>query len=128
MNAVRLLMLPLVMLVIPASSLAAPNAYEKVIIGKWEIEGETDLFVFEKDNVCYREDEDGLKTLEKGRWSATASKLTIEVKYNGRKYRTVFSYEKTGEDTFKLMIEKALVDGKPKRARKKEKIATRWKG
>ena len=132
MTAMRCSMLGLAlgMLVISTASTAGGNAYEKPIVGQWEIEGETDLFVFEDGNVCYREDEDGLKTSEKGRWSATASKLTIEVKYNGKKFRSVFSYEKITDDEYKLVLEKALIDGKPRRAKKKKKElkAKRWKG
>lgn len=117
-------------LLISGASPAATSTYEKPIVGKWEIEGETDLFVFEEGNVCYREDEDGLKTSEKGRWSATVNKLTIEVKYNGKKFRSAFSYEKISEDSYKLILETATVDGKPRRAKKKKKelMATRWKG
>ncbi len=103
------------------------NSYEKAIVGSWEIEDEADLFVFKDDNVCYRMDEDGIKTSEKGRWSATSSKLTIEVKYNGKKYRTVFEYTMVDKDNFNLVIKKVLVDGKIKKAKKKQIKTKRWK-
>ena len=105
----------------------ATNPYEQEILGKWEIEGETDLFVFEADNVCYRMDEDGVLTSEKGRWSATADHMTIEVKYNGKRFRSVFRYTRAEGGGFQLEIERALVDGQPKEVKRKKLTAKRWK-
>jgi len=110
-----------------AEPVFAANSYETGILGKWEVEDEADLFVFADNNVCYRMDEDGIKTSENGRWAATATKLTTEVKYNGKKYRTIFKYEQVDVDTFKLIIETSLIDGKKQEVKKKEIIARRWK-
>ena len=106
----------------------AANPYEQKIFGKWEVEDEADLFVFLDKNVCYRMDEDGIKTSENGRWSATATKLTTEVKYNGKKYRTVFKYSQVDEDTFSMTIETSFIDGKKQEIKKKDLAARRWKG
>jgi len=109
------------------SAALAANPYETKIIGKWEVEDEVDLFVFEDNNVCYRMDEDGIKTSENGRWSAMSTKLTTEVKYNGKKYRTVFKYATVDENTFNLTIETSYIDGKKQKVEKKEITAKRWK-
>ena len=111
-----------------ASTVAlADNPYEGKLTGKWEVENEADLFVFEGRNICFRMDEDGIKTSENGRWSATSKKLTTEVKYNGNKYRTVFEYEEIDKDTFKLVIITAFTNGEKQEVKKKEVIARRWK-
>jgi hypothetical protein len=115
---------------LPAVALAQAetNVYEQKMLGKWEVQDEADLFVFEKNNVCYRMDLDGIKTSENGRWNATAKKLTVEVRYNGKKYRTVFKYEEVNPDKFKLTISRAFVDGKRKKdVKKKELTATRYR-
>jgi hypothetical protein len=112
---------------LPASAVDAANTYESKILGKWVVDDEVDLFVFEDRNICFRMDEDGIKTSENGRWSATSSKLTTEVKYNGKKYRTVFKYDRVDADTYKLTIVTSLIDGKKQEVKKKEVIAKRWK-
>ena len=98
------------------------NPYEAKIVGRWEVEDEADLFVFEKENICYRMDEDEIRTSENGRWTATAKVLSTELKYNGKKYRTIFSYEQIDEDTFKLVITRAFIDGKAQEIEKKRDI------
>ena len=118
----------ILLLLLPTMALAS-NQYEKPIVGTWEVDGEADLFVFEDNNVCYRMDEDGIRTSETGRWSATASKLRVELKYNGKKYRIVFNYKRIDADSSTLVIIRSLVDGKPRKLRRKPraKTARRWK-
>ena len=106
---------------------AAANKYEVAMVGTWEISGEADLFVLARNNSCYRVDEDGIKTSRRGRWKADSRRLSMELKYNGKKYRSVFSYKKVSKDQFKLTIVMAFVDGKPKAPKKSEVTATRKK-
>ena len=110
----------------PAAALAA-NKYEAAMVGTWEITGETDLFVLSRNNSCHRVDEDGIKTSRRGRWKADSRRLIIQLKYNGKKFRSVFAYSRVSKDTFKLTIVKAFVDGKPKVPKKSQVTATRKK-
>ena len=118
--------LPLLLVSHPASA-EADNKYQSLLAGAWEIEGEAEIFVLDKKSSCYRMDEDGIKTSRRGRWMADARRLTIELKYNGKKYRTVFEYEMVTEDHFTLTIVKSLVNGKPKKPKKTKVVAKRWK-
>ena len=111
---------------LPGAALAG-NKYEAAMVGTWEITGEADLFVLAKNNSCYRVDEDGIKTSRRGRWKADSKRLIIQLKYNGKKYRSVFAYTRVTKDKFKLTIIKAFVDGKPKVPKKSEVTATRKK-
>ncbi len=110
-----------------SSDARAENKYTAQMVGTWEISGEADLFVLAKNNSCYRQDEDGIKTSRRGRWAADSSKLTIELKYNGKKFRSVFKYEMVSKDHFKLDIVKSFVDGKPKKPKRSKLVAKRWK-
>ena len=118
--------LPLLMVLYPAGA-EAENKYQALLAGSWEIEGEAEIFVLDKNNSCYRMDEDGIMTSKRGRWAADAKRLTLELKYNGKKYRTIFKYEMVSKDHFALTIIKALVDGKPKKPKKNKVVAKRWK-
>ena len=118
--------LPLLVVMHPAGA-GAENKYQALLAGSWEIEGEAEIFVLDKNNSCYRMDEDGIKTSKRGRWAADAKRLTLELKYNGKKYRTIFKYERVSKDHFALTIIKALVDGKPKKPKKNKVVAKRWK-
>jgi hypothetical protein len=89
------------------------NEYEKMFIGKWEVPEDPNLFVFEENNIVYIEDIDGIRVTENGRWRATSDKVSIELKYNGKRYRMVYEYEFIDEDTVDITIVKALEDGKP---------------
>ena len=116
----------LVLSVLPASA-AAGNKYEAAMVGTWEISGEADLFVLARNNSCFRVDADGIKTSRRGRWKADSRRLIMELKYNGKKFRSVFTYKKVSKDQFKLTIIKAFVDGKPRVPKKSEVTATRKK-
>ncbi len=118
--------LPLLLSLLPATA-AATNKYQTLLTGSWEIEGEADIFVLDRKNSCYRMDEDGIKTSRRGRWAADAKRLTIELKYNGKKYRTVFKYEMVSKDHFALTIVKSLVNGKSKKPKNNKVVARRWK-
>ena len=122
----QLLMAALLIALAPATA-AAANKYEADMVGTWELTGETDLFVLAKNNSCYRVDEDGIKTSRRGRWKADSRRLIIQLKYNGKKYRSVFTYTRVSKDKFKLTIVKAFVDGKPKVPKKAQVTATRKK-
>lgn len=96
---------------------ADTNEYEQKLVGKWENEYEANIIVFEKDNVCYIMDSDGVRQSRNGRWSATSSKVSMELRYNRKNYRSVFKYEivkekddKAQEVKFELV--KSLVNGK----------------
>ena len=115
----------LMLCLVPATG--AANSYETAMVGTWEISGETDLFVLDKKNSCYRVDEDGIKTSRRGRWAADSRRLTMELKYNGKKFRSVFAYKKVNNDLFELTIVKAFVDGKPKVPKTKKVTAKRRK-
>ena len=117
----------LLLMVLHPASAAAENKYQALLAGSWEIEGEAEIFVLDSNNSCYRMDEDGIKTSKRGRWAADAKRLTLELKYNGKKYRTIFKYEMVSKDHFALTIIKALVDGKPKKPKKNKVVAKRWK-
>ena len=110
----------------PAAAGAA-NKYEAAMVGTWEISGEADLFVLARNNSCFRVDADGIKTSRRGRWKADSRRLIMELKYNGKKFRSVFTYKKVSKDQFKLTIIKAFVDGKPRVPKKSEVTATRKK-
>ena len=108
---------------------ADTNVYEEKLIGVWENDEEPDLIVFEEDNICYMMDEDEIKLTENGRWSATATTISMELKYNGKKYRNVFKYEFIDDDTAKLKIIKSLIDGKEDKLPTEEDsvfIVKRW--
>ena len=128
MNPKTTSLLLAVALLLLASPRAAQgeNKYAVMMMGTWEVEGEADLVVLDKNNSCYRMDEDGFKTSKRGRWMADSKRLTMELKYNGKKFRSVFSYKMVSEDHFQLTIVKAFVDGKPKKPKKSE-IAVRRK-
>ena len=104
----------------PSPAAHAENNYASMMEGTWEVEGEADLVVLDKNNSCYRMDEDGFKTSKRGRWMADSKRLTMELKYNGKKFRSVFSYKMVSKDHFQLTIIKAFVDGKPKKPKKSE--------
>ena len=96
----------------------ANNKYAAQMVGTSEVEGEADLVVLAKNNSCHRVDEDGVATSRRGRWKADSKRLTMELKYNGKRYRSVFTYKKVSADQFELTIIKAMVDGKPKKPKK----------
>ena len=98
----------------------ADNKYAAMMVGTCEVEGEADLVVLDKNHTCYRVDEDGVKTSRRGRWKADSRRLTMELKYNGKKYRSVFNYKMVTADHFHLTIVNAFVDGKPKKPKKSE--------
>jgi hypothetical protein len=89
------------------------NIYEEKFIGKWEVPEETNIYVFSEDNIVYIEDIDGIRVTENGRWKATSDKVSIELKYNGRRYRMVYEYEFVNEDKVNVTVIKALEDGQP---------------
>ncbi len=123
----RQLLFALSLMACAPATAAAANKYEAQMVGTWEITGETDLFVLARNNSCYRVDEDGIKTSRRGRWKADSKRLTIQLKYNGKKFRSVFAYSRVSKDKFKLTIVKAFVDGKPKVPKKAVVTATRKK-
>ena len=117
----------LVVACLPTAAQAEDNKYAAIMVGTWEVEGEADLIVLARNNSCYRMDEDGFKTSRRGRWNADSKRLTMELKYNGKKYRSVFTYKQVNEDQFQLTIVKAFVDGKPKKPKKSEITVRRKK-
>lgn len=104
------------------------NEYEEKFLGVWENEEDPDLMVFEEDNIFYMIDEDEIRVSENGRWSATATKVSIELKYNGKKYRMISEYEFIDDDTVKIKIIKNFIDGKEEELENTEYIAIRWEG
>ncbi len=121
-NIRTMFLLPAVLVAAAALAPAAhaDNKYAAKMVGTWEVEGEADLVVLAKNNTCFRVDEDGVKTSRRGRWKADSKRLTMELKYNGKKYRSVFTYKMITKDHFQLTIIKAFVDGKPKKPKKSE--------
>jgi hypothetical protein len=95
-----------------ASFVYGANPYEEKFLGKWSGEDDPDIFVFEDKNICYFIDEDGNKITENGRWSADSKKLSFELKYNGKRYRTIFEYSFLDNDSVQLKVVKNLIDGK----------------
>jgi HSP20 family molecular chaperone IbpA len=107
--------------------LYSQNEYEQKFIGKWSNDQDTDLFVFENNNIVYLTDEDGIRLTENGRWRANADTLAVELQYNGKRYRLIFKYEFINEDEIKMQVVKNLVDGKEEETDENEFLLTRVK-
>ncbi len=107
--------------------LFSQNEYEQKFIGTWSNDQDTDLFVFEENNIVYLTDEDGIRLTENGRWRAGADTLAVELQYNGKRYRLVFKYEFIDENEIKMVVVKNLVDGKEEETEESEFILSRIK-
>jgi hypothetical protein len=113
MNKRNLFIILLIILVISIASLStAQNEYESRLIGVWESEEEPDLIVFEENNIAYIMDIDYIRLTENGRWKATATQISVELQYNGKKYRVIYEYELINDNEVEVKIVKSLVDGK----------------
>jgi hypothetical protein len=105
--------------------LTTQNEYEQMFIGTWANDQDSDLFVFEENNIVYLMDEDGIRLTENGRWRATSDTLAVELQYNGKRYRLIFKYEILSEDKVEMNIIKNLVDGKEVKSEESKFILTK---
>ncbi len=129
-----LIILMVLALSISLSIFADTNKYEEKLLGKWENEYEANIIVLKEDNVCYIMDTDGVRQSRNGRWNATSTKMSMELRYNRKNYRSIFEYEITEEKDGKAQIIKAelvksLVNGKEDRSiygNEDEFILRRW--
>ncbi|MFW5799367.1 MAG: hypothetical protein ACOCV8_01025 [Spirochaetota bacterium] len=103
------MIIALILFILTANFIFADlNKYEKQLYGAWKLLEEPDIIVFDKNNICYIVDEDGIRQTENGRWKATSNTVAMALKYNGKRYRSEFEYEFIGA----FYLEKQSFDDK----------------